>query len=197
MDVFLYTMCNVSRANVTYYKCGRQRWRKKKNDAETLQKLRRLLTPAQSDKLLISAMNGTFTNTEERRAPPEWCSRLQERSAEMDVTSSSVMLMKSVVFVCFFSFLFFASFLDSLHFRYLSAPGRVVSHSTATGLNYEKICRQSVRHIHHFSPISAGQEKQLKGTNCVKNSLSTSALFWTVFPSSLWIWQKQEDKIKS
>lgn len=57
-----------------------------------------------------------------------------------------------VLFLFVFSFLFFASFSDSLHFRYLSAPGRVVSHSTATGLDYEKICRQSVSHIIIFLP---------------------------------------------
>lgn len=89
--MFLGQMLHITNADVRGEK-------KTKNDAETL---RRLLT--QSDKLLISAtMNGTFTKTEERRVPPEWCSRLQERSAEMDVTSSSVTLMKSVVFVCFF-----------------------------------------------------------------------------------------------
>lgn len=91
----------------------------------------------------------------------------------------------------FFSFSLLLS-QSSLHFHYLSAPGRAVSHLTATGLNSEKTCRQSVSHIIIFLPSPLDGKKQLKGTNCVKNSLSTLLLFWAKFQSSLWIWQKQK-----
>lgn len=154
--------------------------------AQTFQKLRCPFPPMPFDKLLISAtMNVTFAVRKRRRphqkkaTMSEWCSLLQERSSKMDVMSS-VMLMKSVVFFSFHAFF-------CLQFHYLSAPGRVAAHLTAIGPNYEKICRQSVSHIIIFLPSLSDRKKQLKGMNCVKNSLSTSPLFWAKFP--LWIRQ--------
>lgn len=132
--------------------------------------------PKQFDKLLISStINVTFTvtkrntKTSPKTIMSEWCSLLQHQSATMDIMSSVILLKEIGFFLC----TFFSSWS-----HYPSEMGSVVAHLTATGSSSEKYVDKMSATLSFFFTISLRQEKQLKGMNCVKNSLSTFLPYW-------------------
>lgn len=149
--------------------------------------------------LLVSARtNGTLTTTEKHHAsqsaPPEWCSRLQERPGwggcrDLFCDVDENCCCYCCPFLCFFS-------VESTLWLSTSA-GRVVLHRTATRLNSEQTCRQSVSYIIIFLPSPLDGKNSWRAQIVLRIPFQPRHCSGPSSQRELWVWQKQKKKKKN